>query len=285
MPTDGQTTKPTWRLIRSGALTGAENMALDDALLHSVATGASAPVLRLYRWQPATLTLGYGQRGPSQVNLKACRRHGIDVVRRCTGGRAVLHDREVTYAVISREQDKIFPGGILANYRVIAEVLLLLFRHFGLDARLAPERSRGPKGMGAVESACFTAPGQFEILHQGFKLAGCAQKRDRGAFLQHGSIPVDLDLVQLFEVLDSKGHLSSRQGAQHLSAKVGWLNRWLEVPVGVDEVENVLADCFSRQLGVVLQASSPTDEEWQRCKKLQAERYENPLWNRLETEV
>lgn len=285
MPTDAQPTRPTWRLIRSGALSGAENMALDDALLHSVATGVSAPVLRLYRWRPATLTLGYGQRGSSQVNLQACRRHGIDVVRRCTGGRAVLHDREVTYAVISPERNEIFPGGILANYRVIAEVLQQLFQSFGLDAQLAPDRSRGQKGRGALESACFTAPGQFEILHQGCKLAGCAQKRDRGAFLQHGSIPVDLDLRQLFEVLDSQGEDSSEQGARRLATKVGWLNRWLAHPVGIGEVETTLVDCFSRQLGLDWQLSSLTEAEWLLCRKFQAERYANPLWNRLEDDV
>jgi len=257
-------------------------MALDEALLSSVACGASPPVLRLYRWNPPTLTLGYGQRGAGQVNLSACRRHGVDVVRRCTGGRAVLHDREVTYAVISTEQNGTFPGGILPNYRVIAGVLQQLFRSFGLDACLAPERSRGKKGSGAAESACFTAPGQFEILHLGYKLAGCAQKRDRGAFLQHGSIPVDLDLSRLFELLDTRGLLPPEQGAQLLASKVGWLNRWLHNPVEIGEVEDRLVHCFSQLLQISWQISEPTAEEQGLARELVRQRYDNPRWNRLE---
>ena len=90
-----------WRLIRSGYLPGAMNMALDDALLRAVADGSSPPVLRFYRWQPATLTLGYAQSAVEGVDINVCAAAGIDVVRRPTGGRAVFHDREVTYAVIA----------------------------------------------------------------------------------------------------------------------------------------------------------------------------------------
>jgi len=277
-----QSNQSVWRLILSGALRGAENMALDEALLQSVACGASVPILRLYRWEPATLTLGYGQRGSDQVNLAACKRHGVDVVRRCTGGRAVLHDREVTYAVISPEQNTNFPGGILPNYQVIAGVLQQMFHSFGIEAHLAPERSRGQKGTGAVESACFTAPGQFEILHLGYKLAGCAQKRDRGAFLQHGSIPVDLDLVKLFELLDTQGRHSGTLGAQLLGSKVGWLNRWLQTPVTIDEVELRLIDCFRDRLQITLRPSEPTADELELSRQLLRQRYANPLWNRLE---
>src|SRR5512137_1406754 len=93
--------RQVWRLIRSGALPGAMNMALDDALLHAVADGASPPILRLYRWRPATLTVGYAQSLDAGVDLEACRAAGVEVIRRPTGGRAVLHDREVTYAVIA----------------------------------------------------------------------------------------------------------------------------------------------------------------------------------------
>ena len=91
-----------WRLIRSGPLPGSMNMALDDALLQAGASGESPPVLRLSRWQPAALTLGYAQKVDVGVDLQACRAAGLDVVRRPTGGRAVLHAVEVTYAVISR---------------------------------------------------------------------------------------------------------------------------------------------------------------------------------------
>ncbi|RME32846.1 MAG: lipoate--protein ligase family protein, partial [Deltaproteobacteria bacterium] len=194
----------TWRLIRTGFCSGAWNMALDQALLEAVAEGASGPILRLYRWRPATVTLGYAQRGQGVVNLEACQRRGFDVVRRCTGGRAVLHDREVTYAVIAPTGDGLFPHSVLASYRLIAEALADVYRGLGLEVILADQRHPGVHDDAAGRSACFTAPGQYELLYRGCKLAGCAQKRIPGAFLQHGSLPVDLDLEALYDALDTE---------------------------------------------------------------------------------
>ena len=124
-----------WRRIVSGPLGGAANMALDEALFRSVQAGISPPVLRLYRWQPATVTLGYAQRGEAQVNWAACRSLGIDVVRRLTGGRAVLHDREVTYAVIASDRQELFGGRVLDNYRVSAHLLQHCLEQLGLPYR------------------------------------------------------------------------------------------------------------------------------------------------------
>ena len=136
-----------WRLIRSPALPGAMNMAFDEALLESVAAGRSGPVLRLYRWDPPAVSLGYGQ-SLQRVNLPACRELGLDVVRRLTGGRAVLHHREVTYAVIAPERTAFFPGGVLDNYRVIAGVLLQALQTLGLTAEIVGRAGRSRSRVG-----------------------------------------------------------------------------------------------------------------------------------------
>ena len=121
------------------------NMAIDEVLLESVATGASAPVLRLYRWQPATLTLGYAQSIHKDIDRDLCLSHGIDVVRRSTGGRAVLHDREMTYAVMAPFSSGVFGATVLDCYRVIAEVLQETLVRLGLSPELvAGERRGGP---------------------------------------------------------------------------------------------------------------------------------------------
>jgi len=268
----------SWRLIRSGRLSGAENMALDEALLHAVAAGRSAPVLRLYRWQPAAVSLGYGQRGPEVVNLAACRELGYDVVRRCTGGRAVLHDREVTYAVVSAERSPIFPGGILANYRIIAEALQQALSRLDIAAELAPQRSRGKTGEGAAQSACFTAPGQFELLYRGCKIAGCAQKRFAGAFLQHGSIPVDLDAEKLFRALDTRGHIPPAAGGRLLEAHVGWVNRWRSPAVSIDQAEEALLEAFAERLRIEFREAGPSPEELAHASELLQSRYASPAW-------
>jgi lipoate-protein ligase A len=266
-----------WRLIRSGFLSGARNMALDEALLESVAAGRSAPVLRLYRWRPATVTLGYAQRCDRSVNLAACREMGLDVVRRITGGRAVLHDREVTYAVIAPERTPPFPGGILENYRVIARPLQRTLAAFGLPVAFAPGR-RGGAGEGAAASACFTAPSAYELVCHGRKVTGGAQKRQGGAFLQHGSIPLDLDLERLCRALQP-AELSLDAVVSRLEQSVGWLNRWRQSPVAVTEVEERLVEAFAEEFGISLVGDSPTADEEALATRLEAEKYANPAWN------
>jgi lipoate-protein ligase A len=270
---------PPWRLIHSGTLNGALNMALDQALLEAVAAGLSPPVLRLYRWSPPTVTLGYAPRGPEVVTLAACREPGFAHVPRVTGGRAVLHHREVTYAVISPERSELFPGGIVANYRVIAGVLQATLESFGLATDLSSGRSHSAgKGTGVQSSACFTAPAVAELVHRGCKVTGSAQKRQGGVFLQHGSIPVDLDLEQLFYALDTRGEWSKAEGARLLARKVGWINRWRATPVTVVEVETRLAGTFADRLGIRFESSEPNPAEWLRTCELAAQRYDNPVW-------
>ncbi len=221
------------------------NMAIDEVLFRAVASRQSLPVLRLYGWLPSTVTLGYGQRGCDEVNLDFCARQGIDVVRRITGGRAVLHDREVTYAVISSSPTSIFPGDVLGDYRVIAAALQATIRAFGVEAQLSSGSMKAAAT--AVErSACFTAPASYELVYQGCKLTGCAQKRGEGAFLQHGSIPVDLDPALLFAALDTQGQTAPAVGSRLLERKVGWLNRWRRTAARVEEVEQeLLRQCSS----------------------------------------
>ena len=212
--------RQVWRMIKTEALDGAMNMAIDEVLLRNVQAGISPPVVRLYRWNPATVTLGYAQRGAHQFNREYCDDKGIDVVRRLTGGRAVLHDEEVTYAIISRHEG-LFTGDPLQSYETIAQVLLACLRILGLDA-VTSGRHAGTDCAAAVEqSACFTAPAQFEIVCGGKKICGSSQKRAQGGFLQHGSIPVNMDLTKLFRALNTDMSASLELGVQRLAEKVG----------------------------------------------------------------
>jgi len=234
----------TWRLIRSGSLTAAENMAWDESLLQSVADGNSPPVLRLYRWNPAALSLGYGQRDLENIDLQACRRLNVDVVRRITGGRAVFHDREITYAFIAPVTG-CFQGGVMECYRVVAGALQRALEHLGLRAELVPRRTlnlqRGRSG-GGNPAVCFTAPSQFELVIDGRKVAGSAQKRSGKAFLQHGSLPVDLDMDVLSHLFPSREG-NGPWGIQGRE-QIGWLNRGLEEPLGLDDLEKAMIKGF-----------------------------------------
>lgn len=244
-------------------------MALDDALLHAVAAGSSPPILRLYRWRPATLTLGYAQAVGDGVDLAACRDAGIDVVRRPTGGRAVYHDREVTYAVIAPVGGP-FGGTVAESYRVIAGVLKNALCSFGLPAELVPGQPRGQVG----RAVCFTAPAQHELLIDGCKVAGCAQKRRGQAFLQHGSIPLDLDLELLHRFMPA----AAEENPAERFRGIGWLNRFASRPLRIDEVEDALVASLVAALGVGLEAGEPTTTESTIAQRLRTEWYDNLAW-------
>lgn len=254
-------------------MTGAMNMAMDEALLESVSAGTSVPVLRIYRWSLPTVSIGYAQKYATTVNSVACRELGVDVVRRPTGGRAVLHQDEVTYSVISPDKNEVFPGGILANYRVIAHVLQETLTSAGVEASIFTERSHGLGTAGAEASACFTAPGTTELVFQGVKMTGGAQKRQGAAFLQHGSIPLEMNLEMLFRVLDTEGRISPQEGAQILRKKVGWINRWLNSAMPIDVLENLLIAAFLKAFGLNCIEDVPTLGEMRRCQQLHDEKY------------
>jgi lipoate-protein ligase A len=270
-------TEPFWRRIVSGPMTGAANMALDEALFRSVQAGNSPPVLRLYRWHPATVTLGYGQRGDRQVNLSACDKLGVDVVRRLTGGRAVLHATEMTYAVITPETG-IFSANILDNYRRIAAALQHCLQQLGLAVEMVSGRHESQGTSSAEQSACFTAPSYFELSCNGRKICGSAQKRDAGCFLQHGSLPVELDPVMLFSTLNCESDLDAEAGGRSLARHVGWINRWLEHQVTVEQVEEQFTASFAHIFPGRFVDDQPTAPEIALAKELEQIKYANPAW-------
>ncbi len=265
-----------WRLINSGFQTGAMNMALDEALLHAVANGLSSPVLRFYRWQPATVTLGYAQSVITDIDLEVCRHAGLDVIRRSTGGRAVLHDNEVTYSIIAPSDSGLFGNSVLDSYRVISEILQKALHQLGLPAKLVPGRQRGGQ-LNATKAVCFSAPSQYELVIDDRKVAGSAQKRHGQAFLQHGSIPLEMDLELLGKVLKTDINTETAGSLD----KVGWLNMWASQPLSITEVERCVAGEFSKAMGSTLRDSELTDDETSEAEKLCREKYANPDWNMM----
>ncbi len=245
-------------------------MALDEALLQRVALGESPPILRFYRWQPTTVTIGYAQSVAKDLDLEVCRQEGLDVVRRTTGGRAVLHDHEVTYAVIAPLNTGKFAHDVLSCYRVIAEVLQETLQQLGLPAELVPGKPRGGHSNPA-KAVCFSAPSQYELVISGRKVAGSAQKRHGQAFLQHGSLPLEMDLELLRRVL--------RIEDRKLMESVGWLNLQASEPLDIATVESRLTEVFRRQLQIEWEHSEPSALEDSLAQLLLKEKFGNPEWN------
>jgi len=250
------------------------NMALDEALFESVAAGQSPPLVRLYRWAPPTVTLGYAQRDPRAINFAACKELGFDVVRRTTGGRAVLHHHEVTYALIAPVDHPLFAGGILESYRAIARPLQAMLAALGVSAELVP--ARRSRVAVQLHDICFTAPASYELAVEGRKIAGSAQKRNERAFLQHGSVPVDLDPEVMAKVLSAPAVEDLAAAAEKLRDKVGWINRYRAIPASLDQVESALTEAFRGTLPGRWDDSTPSASEWQRAERLCREKFHCP---------
>ncbi len=170
-----------WRLLLDAAGPGPWNMGVDEALL-ATATAGGEPTLRLYGWDGAWLSLGYGQ-PEAQGLLEACANAGVGVVRRATGGRAVLHGGDLTYALTAPEA--LLPPGLEATYRLVNGALASALNQLGVAV------TPGPGGASAGLSSgfdCFAEPGLDALYADGRKLVGSAQRRRRGGVLQHGSI-------------------------------------------------------------------------------------------------
>ena len=256
-----------WRLLVDAPADGAWNMAVDEILLDSVAAGAAPPTLRFYEWMPACLSLGYFQ--PFDVvDMDGCRRLGVDVVRRPTGGRAILHDRELTYSVALPASLLGHDGGVLPSYYRLSLALQDGLRRLGVPATLAPQSAaRGPVAHGPV---CFDRPSAHEILLQGRKLVGSAQMRRGGGILQHGSILVEPRIDKLRACLRlPDGPEGIEDGVVGLAA------------VGLTEPARIAAaisDAFAGRFGVSLVPAPLEPTEFAAARVLANSKYLSASW-------
>jgi len=247
-----------WRLIIDPPADGAWNMSVDEALLLSVQQGLAPTTLRFYRWRPATVSLGYFQPA-DDVNLAAVRCAGLGLVRRPTGGRAILHDDELTYAVVA-PADAI-PGGrsIGRSYTTIARALLAALRLLGVRAAVGHEQAT----RATLSRACFALSTRADIAAEGIKLIGSAQLRRGGVILQHGSIPLTLDAAmheQLF------GPADAAKAAAGLADLLGRRPTW-------DELIDAFVEGFRQTLGIDFVPGQLTDAEAEAARRLKEEKY------------
>jgi lipoate-protein ligase A len=190
---------PHWRLLLTPPLSGAENMAVDVALMGRARRTGEA-VFRIYTWAVPTLSFGRNQTAAGRYRLDQIATLGFDVVRRPTGGRAILHRREITYSVTAPALDDV---GLKASYVRINRVLLAGFERLGVPVAVAAPAERAHR---PTDAPCFAAPSDGEMVADGRKLVGSAQWRDDGALLQHGSILVEDDQTTLASLMCEPPH-------------------------------------------------------------------------------
>lgn len=241
--------KSWFLIVEPKPLPGARNMAVDEHLFRLAQTEPRT-FLRFYQWGRPTASLGYSQDADKVIDLDFCRRNGVDVVRRMTGGKLVLHHREVTYAVASSDVG-LFTETVRDSYRLISRALLTGLGLMGLAAQIAgftpPSYARGTM-------PCFAYAARDEIEINGKKIVGSAQKRLGPAFLQHGSIPLEKDEA-LLAAVSRPGESEPGQGMTSLSEAVG---RPLEFASAVPSLSRGFVDFFGVEL--VPFALAPEDE-------------------------
>ncbi len=250
-------------------------MALDEAILLSISEGASPPTLRLYAWDPPCLSLGYSQ-SVEDVDLGRLAEAGWDLVRRPTGGRAILHADELTYSVALPASHPLTAGGVLASFRRLSSALQEGLSQMGLDADINPElRSPGEEPPNPV---CFEVPSAYEITVAGRKLVGSAQLRRLKGILQHGSIPLAGDLGRICSVLRFANDGDREQAASELRRRASTVEAALGTRVTWDEAAQAIARGFDRAFGIELQFGEISPEEKIAAARLRSERYAQPDW-------
>jgi lipoate---protein ligase len=245
--------RPTWRIIPLAGNSAAMNMALDEAVLESVAAGGK-PTLRFYTWNPSAVSIGTFQSMCDEVDVEKCRATGVDIVRRRTGGGAVYHDTqgEITYSVVAKEG--LFPHGITESYHVICGWIVDSLKQLGIESSFKPIN---------------------DIIAGGKKISGNAQTRRQGVLLQHGTILYDVDVDTMFSLLKVPDEKIRDKIIATVKERV---TRVLDfTDVSRDSVVKNLMDGFTA--GKQFEISTYTEKEWTRARELADTFYNSSEWN------
>jgi len=267
--------KSTWRIIEHPPGKGAWNMAVDQAILESVYTGKSRPTLRLYAWQPACLSLGHAQPF-AEVNTQALAANGWDIVRRPTGGRAILHIDELTYAVIAPETEPRVAGGVLTSYLRLSQALLQALVILGLNPEASEKHPDEEKKQ--TNPVCFEVPSNYEITVNEKKLIGSAQARRNEGILQHGALPLYGDLTRIITVLKFDDEIARAKAESRLLSHATTVERELGQAVTWRQASEAFKQAFQSVLNLKLVPGALSAEEKRHAKILVEEKYAHSSW-------
>jgi lipoate-protein ligase A len=248
-------------------------MALDEAILEHIEHGIALPTLRLYAWDPPCLSLGRAQPF-TDVDLLRLKSHGWDVVRRMTGGRAILHTDELTYSVTGPIDEPNLAGSLLESYNRLAGALLAAVQHLGLLV----EMKEGKADNGVPNPVCFEVPSTYEITVNGKKLIGSAQARRKEGVLQHGSLPLTGDLARICQALVFADESAREAAVERLLARATTVESVLGRGVDWGSAEQAFVRAFEAQLGLTLEAGELSGSELSRAEELVNEKYAHPSW-------
>lgn len=268
-----------WRLVvDEQPRSGAANMAIDQAIAEACAAGDSLPTLRFYQWKPPAISLGRHQ-PQAEIDHAVAAAKGYEIVRRPTGGRAILHTDEFTYSVAAKQDETRLAGGVMDAYLNISNALLAGLQGLGVLAYKAPASNRAGSD---VSAACFEVPSAYEITAGGRKLIGSAQSRRAGYVLQHGSLPLAGDITRLIDVLALEP-----EAAEALRAELAQRACTLAEALGVHDdhpsvqfgaVAASMRQGFEATLTLTCKPGPLTSSELRRAAALIREQFANDEW-------
>ncbi|HEC92694.1 MAG TPA: lipoate--protein ligase family protein [Candidatus Atribacteria bacterium] len=277
-----------WRLIKDGYHNGFMNMAIDEAIMIAHREGLVSPTIRFYQWSPPAVSLGYFQDLKKEIDIDACQDMGVDIVRRPTGGKAVLHDKELTYSFVIKEDHPLVNDSILETYKKISGGIIRGLSYLGVKAELVPVREKLKNDSlnkekiskilhPDIKSICFSVPSQYEVQVNGKKIVGSAQVRKGGIVLQHGSLLIKLEKDKLFSVFN----FPSVQVREKLKPRFNAtsLEEILKKRIDFSELSEILPRGFEEEFGVKLVEGKLTEQEEKVFKDLFENKYSTYEWN------
>lgn len=268
-----------WNFINTGSKNPYYNMAMDEALLNFVSRGEIDPVIRFYTWNPATLSIGYFQRLQKEIDIDKVKEKGYGLVRRQTGGRGVLHDKELTYSVIVPESHPNMASTVTEAYKIISQGLLEGFKNLGFETYFAIPRSKEERDKlkQPRSSVCFDAPSWYELVVEGRKIAGSAQTRQKGVILQHGSILQDIDIDDLFDMFIFKNERLKAKMKENFVQKAVAINDISNQHITLNEMENAFKSGFKKGLNIDFKPLELTEKQKEEVQELE-EKYRSEAW-------
>jgi len=248
-----------WRVMGLDINDAYMNMAIDEAICRLRHQGRSPNTIRLYRWKPSAVSIGYFQLLEQEVDVDACKRHGVDIIRRMTGGGAVYHsyEGEVTYSVIVNQGHPKIPHDVIKSYELICSGIVFALKDLGVNAEFRPIN---------------------DIDVNGKKISGNAQTRRWDVLVQHGTILLDTDIRTMFTVLKVSKEKISDKLIKSAEERVTTVRRELGRSVAFEEVADALKSAFREVLGLELVGGELSREETELASRLRREKYSTKEW-------
>ena len=250
--------KEQWRLLQTGFNTAAINMAIDRAVLVTNSEGKVPPTVRFFAWKPPAISIGYFQGLTEEVDLDACKTHGVEYVRRITGGGAVFHDAELTYSIIVPESHPQIPKNIMESYGRICGAVIKGLGDLGIESKYVPIN---------------------DIIACGKKISGNAQTRKARTVLQHGTILTDVDVDKMFSLLKVPNEKIKDKLIADVKQRVTSVRHILEREMPFEEISQAMKVGFEEEFDVELVEGELTEEEIELARKFEMECFGAKEWN------